>query len=159
MPDLLQIFFSIPSHYSSSWKQLFLKISQDLQDNTCAVVFVVTKLQVACNFIKKETPVLVFSCEFCRISKSNFFIEHLWTATVVWKYLENISPTLTRYLLSILTCISWIMDISWAKHEYTGRKPDCEGAKSFLPRILLNKELQFTLSIFFLKIRGKLIER
>ena len=158
MPGLLQKFFSNPSHYSNSSKYLFLKISQNLQENTCVVVFVVIKLQVACNFIKKETPVLVFSCEFCRISKS-FFIEHLRTATVAWKYLENISPTLTRYLLSILTCISWIMDISWSKHEYTGRKPDCEGAKSLLPTILLNKELQITLLIFFLKIGGKLIER
>ena len=30
-----------------------------------------------CNFIKKETLTLVFSCEFCQISKNTFFIEHL----------------------------------------------------------------------------------
>ena len=33
----------------------------------------------ASNFIKKETLALVFSCEFCDISKSTFFTEHLWT--------------------------------------------------------------------------------
>ena len=33
----------------------------------------------ACNFIKKETLAQVFSCEFCEISKNNFFTEHLWT--------------------------------------------------------------------------------
>ena len=29
----------------------------------------------AYNFIKKETPIMVFSCEFCEILKK---IEHLW---------------------------------------------------------------------------------
>ena len=31
----------------------------------------------AYNFIKKETLVKVFSCEFCEISKNTFFTEHL----------------------------------------------------------------------------------
>ena len=31
------------------------------------------------NFIKKETLAQVFSCEFCKISKSNFSTEHLQT--------------------------------------------------------------------------------
>ena len=29
-------------------------------------------------FIKKETLVLVFDCEFCKISKKTFFTERLW---------------------------------------------------------------------------------
>ena len=38
----------------------------------------------ACNFIKKKTLAQVFSCEFCRISKSTFFTEHLQvTASVI----------------------------------------------------------------------------
>ena len=48
-------------------KKVFLKISQNSQENTCA-------------FIKKEALAQVFSCEFCQISKNNFFTEHLWTA-------------------------------------------------------------------------------
>ena len=28
-------------------------------------------------FIRKETPTQVFSCEYCKISKNSFFIEHL----------------------------------------------------------------------------------
>ena len=36
-------------------KNLFLEISQNLQENTC----------VTCNFIKKETMAKVFSCEYC----------------------------------------------------------------------------------------------
>ena len=38
----------------------------------------------ACNFIQKETLAKVFFCEFCEISKSNFFTEHLW-ATIIPK--------------------------------------------------------------------------
>ena len=30
----------------------------------------------ACNVIKKETLSQAFSCEFCKISKNNFFTEH-----------------------------------------------------------------------------------
>ena len=32
----------------------------------------------ASNFIKTETLAQVFSCEFCKISKSTFFTEHVW---------------------------------------------------------------------------------
>ena len=41
---------------SCSVKKVFLEISQNSQENTCARVSVLTKLQAhACNFIKKET--------------------------------------------------------------------------------------------------------
>ena len=52
-----------------SVKKVFLEISQNSQENTCARV---------CNFIKKETLAQLFSCEFCEISKNIFFTEHLW---------------------------------------------------------------------------------
>ena len=32
----------------------------------------------ACNFIKKETLAQMFSCEFCELLRTPFFIEHLW---------------------------------------------------------------------------------
>ena len=39
----------------------------------------------ACNFINKETLAQMFSCEFCEIFKSTFFIEHLQTiASILW---------------------------------------------------------------------------
>ena len=31
----------------------------------------------ACDFVKKETLLQVFSCEFCEISKNIFFTEHI----------------------------------------------------------------------------------
>ena len=51
-------------------KKVFLEISQNSQENTCARVSFFTK---ACNFIKKETLAQVFSREFYEISKSTFF--------------------------------------------------------------------------------------
>ena len=56
-----------------SVKIVFLEISQNSQENTCARVSFIIKLQAsACNFIKKETLAQVFSCEFCEISKNTF---------------------------------------------------------------------------------------
>ena len=46
-----------------SVKKVFLKISQDWQEITYARV----------NFVKKETPAEVFSCEFCEIFKNTYF--------------------------------------------------------------------------------------
>ena len=33
---------------------------------------------LACNSIKKKSLAQVFSCEFCKIFKNTFFIEHIW---------------------------------------------------------------------------------
>ena len=39
--------------------------------------------EVPCNFIKKEAPEQEFSCEFCKVFKSTYFVEHLQTAVSV----------------------------------------------------------------------------
>ena len=52
------------------YKKDVLKISQNSQENTCARVSFLIKLQALAQ---------VFSCQFCEISKNNFFREHLWT--------------------------------------------------------------------------------
>ena len=58
-------------------KTVFLKILQNSQEDTCARVSFLNKVAgYACNFIKKETLVLVFSCEFCETFKNTFFKEH-----------------------------------------------------------------------------------
>ena len=52
---------------------MFSEFSQDLQENTCAAVSFLIKLQpLACNFIKKETLAKMFYCEFSEISKYTF---------------------------------------------------------------------------------------
>ena len=61
---------------------MFLEISQNSQEKTCASLFFnkVVGLQASrpFNFIEKETLAQVFSCEFCEICKNTFFTEHLW---------------------------------------------------------------------------------
>ena len=62
---------------------MFLKISQNSQENTCASVSFLIKLQakaeVACNFIKKKTLAQVFSCAFWEMHFENtYFTEQLF---------------------------------------------------------------------------------
>ena len=82
---------------------MFLEILENSQENTCARVSCLIKLQAAYNFIKKEGLAQVFSCEFCEIPKNTFSTEHL-TATaseVMWTagLLECNSEAATRGLL------------------------------------------------------------
>ena len=59
-------------------------MSQNSQQNTCARVSFLVKLQAqACNIIKKETLAQVFSFGFCEISKNTFFIEHVWATASI----------------------------------------------------------------------------
>ena len=58
---------------SCSVEKVFLKILQNSQENTCARI----SLMQAWPEILAE----VFSCQFCKISKSNFFTEHIWATT------------------------------------------------------------------------------
>ena len=55
------------SHNRCSVKKMFLEISQNSHESTCARVSFLIK------FIKKETLVQVLSCEFCKISRNTFF--------------------------------------------------------------------------------------
>ena len=52
-----------------SVEKVFLEISQNSQESTCARASFLIK---ACNFIKKETLAEVFSYEFGEISKNTF---------------------------------------------------------------------------------------
>ena len=67
---------------------MFLKISQNSQENACARVFFLIKFQAeASKFIKKETLAQVLFGEFCQtFLKKTFFIEHLQATASVYKY-------------------------------------------------------------------------
>ena len=61
----------------SSCPEVFLEISQNLEENNSARISFLTELQaLACNFIEKETLTQAFSCEFSEISKTTF-LSHL----------------------------------------------------------------------------------
>ena len=51
---------------------MFLEITQNSRENTCAKVPFFNNKKKTCNFIEKETLEQVFSCEFCEISKYTF---------------------------------------------------------------------------------------
>ena len=78
-------------------KKVFLKISQNSQENIYArVAFIITFYVSACNFSKKE-----FSCEFCKIFKNTFFKEHLWTianALPIYSLIFTLAFTITNWL-------------------------------------------------------------
>ena len=63
-------------------KKVFLKILQNLQENTFE--------SEACNFIKKENLAQVFSSEFCEVFKNTFFYRTpLVTASIVSKVIVS----------------------------------------------------------------------
>ena len=56
------MFSSNQFNSSNSAKQVFLKISQNLQENTCARFYYEIKLQATCNiFLKNKAPAQVLS--------------------------------------------------------------------------------------------------
>ena len=58
---------------------MFLQILQTSQENTCARVSFLIKLQaLGRKSIKKEAVAQVFSCEVYKIYKNTFFIKHNW---------------------------------------------------------------------------------
>ena len=72
----VEIFFDYTEAVVCMWsvKKVFLEISQNSLESTCARVSLLIKLQASvCNFIKRETLAQVFSCEFCEIFKNIFF--------------------------------------------------------------------------------------
>ena len=56
-----------------SIEKVFLEISQNSQENTCARASFLIKLQALA-----ETLAQAFSCEVCEISENTYFTEHLW---------------------------------------------------------------------------------
>ena len=84
---------------------MFLKISQNSQENICAGVSFLIKLQAsACNFIKKETLARVFSCEFCEIFKNTFLYE---TPPVAASEVHENKPQLRQKTAIVTWCFDW----------------------------------------------------
>ena len=94
------------------WKKVFLEISQNSHQSTCARALFLVKLQ-AFFFSKvaglrpatclKKRLWHVFSCEFCGIPKNTFFTEHLW---VTGSYMYRVS-ILTYFCESLIFCFKW----------------------------------------------------
>ena len=84
---------------------MFLKISQNSHENTCA--------------IKQETLAQVFSFEFCEIFKNDFFTEHLWTTAS--------GDDLSQYHVTsppVLSCDTSVCNNSSDQTEFVKESPD-----------------------------------
>ena len=82
------------SYYRSSnrrcfERKVFLAISQNSQEYTCARVSFLIKLQASAS--EKRDSSTMFSCEFCEVSKDTFFTEHLWATTSAIMRTQNLS--------------------------------------------------------------------
>ena len=91
-----------------SVKKVFVKISQNSQQNTCATVSFLIKLLVStCNFIKKRLLHRCFPVSFVKFLKTPFFKDHLW-----WLFLtvEIVSRSRSRSRL-----VLW----NWKKKKAT----------------------------------------
>ena len=73
---------SLQNSFQKMQKQPFANFLQNRSSykfpNIHKEIFVTVRGQKTCNFNKKETPVQVFSSEYHKIFKNNFFIEQLW---------------------------------------------------------------------------------
>ena len=97
-----------------SVKKVFLKISQNSQENTCARVSFLMKLQAqTCNFTKKEALIQIFSCEFCEFFKNNFFIEHLQWLLLEWMNFRYTTKYLKFNVLFKLFDKAWLFRKQW----------------------------------------------
>ena len=72
-------------------KEVFLEISKNSQENTCA------KFSFLIKFLKNETLAQVFYSEFCEISKNTFFTEHLRWLLLLFILVASI----------VVTWVSW----------------------------------------------------
>ena len=79
------------------WKKVFLKRLQNSQENTCARVHFLIKLQARA-FLKRSLAQKFF-CVFCEIFKNTFFIEHLLWLCQEWFYPRSGSSQEAEYTL------------------------------------------------------------
>ena len=89
------------SHQSCSVRKGLLRNLTKLQENTCARVSFLIKLQdeaAACNFINKKALARVFSCEFSKISENTILTEHLWTTA----FEEHLRTAASAFLETVL---------------------------------------------------------
>ena len=90
------------SHERYSVKKLFLEISQNPQENTCARDSFLIKLQAAgATLLKKRLWHRCFSMNFAKFSRKTFFIEHIWWLLLykIFREFVNIEKDTPLYLL------------------------------------------------------------
>ena len=91
---------------------MFLEISQNSQENTCASESFLIKLPGLQLYLKRVTGTAqVFSCEFCKISKNTFLHRTPLVAASVDKEstkLREFRGNVTCCVGQIFTCVAWV---------------------------------------------------
>ena len=78
-PKFVLQWMSRSSHQTCSMKKVLLEISQNAQENICARISFLIKLRERPTTLLKIDSAQVFSCEFCEILRTRFYIEpFLW---------------------------------------------------------------------------------
>ena len=103
------------SHRRCSIKKVFLEISQNLQENTCARVSFLIKLQAwPTTLLKKRLWQRCFPVNFVKFLRRPFFTEHLrW---LLLKTLLRIFEQ-TNFFISIMLTVKFSMSITKEKEE------------------------------------------
>ena len=93
---------------------MFLEISQNLQEKTCARASLLIKLQAwGLQLYERQTLAQLFSCEFCEISKNTFFTEHVWATAWLYKLHRSY---LIIYFNANLVQTSWSKNFKYQRY-------------------------------------------
>ena len=93
----------------------FLKKSQNSQENTFAgVSFLWSWRPCACNVMKKRPPAKVFSYEFCKTLKRNFYTQHF--RVIASEYCFCLLSDCIGYCPALWSWIAFIVKIKHMKH-------------------------------------------
>ena len=83
------------SHRTCSVQKVFSKISQNWQENTCAWVSFLIKLQVSVMqlYLKKRLWHRCFPVNFAKFLGKPFFIEHVRWLLLHWRYIVSLATS------------------------------------------------------------------
>ena len=130
-----------------SLKKVFLKISQNSQENACARASFLIKLQAPdLQLQKKKTLSQVVSSEFCEIFKNTYFYKTLLVATSarIMKYIPAIKIITSKKMV--------VVDIYIYPYYGEKRYVSQFGSSTLIERIWLYCSCIFILSLFHLLV-------
>ena len=117
---------------------MFLKISQYLQNinHMCQSLF------LSCHFIKKETLLQRFPCEFCKIFWSTFFSEHLFMTAFI-----------LQQLLALYIAIIYSWKLLRSEKALVGKKNSFIYLNDFTDLDFFITDIFFFFSFFFWQLQ------
>ena len=116
-----------------SVKKVFLEMSQNSQENTCARVFFNKVAGLGCNFIEKETLAQMLSCEVCVLFKNTYFYRttlvavsaryirgNVYFGIIAFSCLSSRKPCLIFLLICFAREIKAFIGVPWEMRLISG---------------------------------------